>query len=281
MISNLSDLKKTSLFFVLVMVINVTQILVFRAVAPEAGVVVFTHMATPVLTTLLMLFVVTRDGYEEHGRFGLGFRPSGWRTWGLALLLPLLVLAISYGLGWLSGLATLVLPTDSGWLPRLLIDLTIGLLSTTFFVLWEEIGFRGYLLSRLMGLGSKQALIISGFLHGVWHLPIILLTPFYVSEGNRFLTVPLFLLLLTASGVITGALRLETDSIWPGTILHGAFNSFLGVCTALTVLSSPLANYLVGETGVLTLLATAAAAFWFLRRRSMDTVNLDQPVAAD
>ena len=37
MCSNVSDLKKASLFYVLVMAINLTQILIFRAVAPEAG----------------------------------------------------------------------------------------------------------------------------------------------------------------------------------------------------------------------------------------------------
>ena len=266
MFSHLSDLKKAGLFFVLVMVLNVVQILIFRAAAPESAIVVYTHMATPLLTTLLMLFVFTRDGYGQHGRFGLGLRRSGWRTWGLALLLPLLVLTTSYGLAWLSGAATLVFPLEAGGLPRLLATLTVGLLSTTFFVLWEEIGFRGYLQPKLMGLGSKQAIILAGFLHGVWHLPIILLTPFYVDLGNGFLTVPIFLLLFSAAGIVYGVLRLETDSIWPGAILHGAFNSFLGLFTMMTVLSSPLAVYLVGETGVLTLLATAVAAIWMLRR---------------
>lgn len=279
MFSHLSDLKKAGLFYVLVMALNVTQILIFRAAAPEAEIVGLTHMATPLLMTFLMLFVFTRDGYGQHGRFGLGLRPSGWRTWGLALLLPLLVLTASYGLAWLSGTAALAVPADTGGLPRLLVNLTAGLLSTTFFVLWEEIGFRGYLQPKLMGLGSKQAIILSGFLHGVWHLPIALLTPFYLAEGNRFLTIPIFLLLLTAAGVIYGVLRLETDSIWPGTILHGAFNSFLGIFTSLTVLSSPVAIYLVGESGLLTLLATAGVALWMLRRREtavQRTPALDQ-----
>lgn len=266
MFSNLSDLKKACLFYVLVITINMTQILIFRAAAPEARIVVFTHMFTPLLMTLLMLFVFTRDGVRQHGRFGLGLRRLGWRTWGLALLLPLLVLAVSYGLGWLSGAAALVMPTDGSGLPDLLVNLIINLLTTTLVVLWEEIGFRGYLQPKLMGLGTKQAIVLTGFLHGVWHLPIILLTPFYIDLGNPFLTIPIFLLLLTASGVMTGYLRLETDSIWPGTILHGAFNAFLDFFTMFTVLSAPLATYLVGETGALTLLATAVVAFWMVQR---------------
>jgi CAAX protease family protein len=280
MFPNISDFKKASLFYVLVMAINVTQVLIFRVVAPEAETVVFTHMATPLLATLLMLFVVTRDGVGQHGRYGLGFRRSGWRTWGLALLLPLLVLAVSYGLGWLSGVAALAMPTDGG-LPNFIINQLINFVVVTILVLSEEIGFRGYLLPRLLGLGPKRAAALSGFAHATWHLPIILLTPFYEVQGNLFLIIPIFLLESTAGGVIIGLLRLQTDSIWPGTILHGAFNSFWEVFGELTLLSSPIAVYLVGESGLFTLLGTVVVAFWFLRRRSMDTVTVDQPVAAD
>ena len=95
-------------------------------------------MATPLLVTILMIFVVTRDGYGQHGRFGLGFRRSGWRTWGLALLLPLLVLTVSYGLGWLSGAAALVVPKDAGGLPNLLINLPIDLIIVTISWYWAK-----------------------------------------------------------------------------------------------------------------------------------------------
>ena len=210
MFSNLSDIKKASLFYVLVMVINVTQIMIFRAVAPENGMVVFTHMATPLLGTVLMLFIVTRDGYGKHGRFGLGFRRSGWRTWGLALLLPLLVLTVSYGLGWLSSVAALAMPTD---LPSFVITQLINFVVITILVLSEEIGFHGYLLPRLLGLGPKRAAALSGFAHATWHLPIFLLTPFYEVQGNMLLIVPIFLLRSTAGGVIIGLMRLRTDSI--------------------------------------------------------------------
>jgi membrane protease YdiL (CAAX protease family) len=267
MFSNLSDFKKAGLFYVLVMALNVTQILIFRVAAPEAEIVVISHMMTPLLMTLFMLFVFTRDGYGQHGRFGLGLRRLGWRTWGLALLLPLLVLAISYGLAWLSGMAALVMPTNDGGLSNLLLNLLPELLIVILLVLSEEIGFRGYLLPRLLALGPKRAVTLSGFLHATWHLPIIFLTPFYLGGGSRFLTIPIFLLLLTAAGVIYGVLRLETESVWPSTILHGAFNAFLGAFSTLTVLSSSVAIYLVGETGLLTMVATAVVALWMLQRR--------------
>lgn len=265
MFSNLSDLKKAGLFYGLAMTLSLIVILLFRAVAPQAGIVIWANMMTPLLATVIMLFVVTRDGYTRNGRASLGLGRSGWRSWALALLLPLPILAVSYGLGWLSGTATLVAPTDNGWLPDLLIGLLFGIL----LALGEEFGFRGYLLPRLLGLGRKQALILSGFLHGTWHLPLIFLTPFYIFEGNRLLTIPIFLLLLTAGGTIYGTLRLATDSLWPSTILHASLGAYLDVFTTLTVMSSPLAIYLVGESGVLTLLVIAVVALWFIQRWQM------------
>lgn len=268
MFANLSNLKKAGLFYILVMTMNVTLVLYFRSVAPQNDIVIPIDMLTPTLTVIIMLFIVTRDGYSRDGRASLGLGRSGWRSWGVALLLPLPVLAVSYGLGWMTSSAMLVLPADNAWLPKLLIRIPFILLGI-LLALFEEIGFRGYLLPRLLELGPKRAVILSGFLHATWHLPILLLTPFWTVGGSRFLTIPVFLLVLTAAGTIYGSLQLTTSSVWPAAILHGSFNFFLDVFTELTLVASPLAFYLVGESGVLTLILVAIAAIWFIQRPSM------------
>lgn len=276
MFSHLSDLKKAGLFYGLAMTLSIAVVLSLRARVPEAEVVIMMNMMTPLLATFIMLFVVTREGYTRDGQSSLGLGRSGWRSWALALLLPLPVLAVIYGLAWLSGAAPLAAHTDNGGLLSLLKNFLPrpGILFAILLALGEEIGFRGYLLPRLLELGRTQALIVSGFLHGTWHLPVILLTPFYLTEGSRLLTIPVFLLLLTAAGTIYGVLRLGTDSLWPPTILHASFNAYLEVFTALTVMSSPLAIYLVGEGGVLTLLVAAVVALWFIQRWQMPVARI-------
>lgn len=266
MFSHLSNLKKASLFFGLAMALTLAVILIFRLVLPQSEMVILVHMLTPLLATLIMVFVITRDGVGGNSRLPIGLTRSGRQAWGLALLLPLPILAVSYGLAWASGMAAFASPIESGWIPDLLINLVINFLIITLFVVSEEVGFRGYLLPRLQGLGDKRAILLSSFLHGVWHLPLILLTPFYLAEGNRLLTIPLFLLLLTAAGAIYGTLRLVTGSLWPGVVLHSAFNVFLGLFTTLTVMRSPFAIYMIGESGVLTLVLTAVVAFWLMQR---------------
>ena len=282
MLNHLSELKKASLFYFIAMALSLALVIFFRLAAPESDIVVMANMLTPALATVIMLYVLTSDGYKRKGTFSLGLTRSGWHSWGLALLLPLVVLVITYGLGWWSGTAGFVTPTSTGWLPDLIINLLLNLLIIVPLVVGEEIGFRGYLLPRLRELGSTKAVLISGFLHGTWHLPLILLTSFYLTEGNRLLTIPLFLMLLTASGVMSGVLRLTTDSLWPSVIFHATFNAFLGVFTTLTVARSPMTIYIIGESGVLTLAVTAGVAFWFLQRwLNTSSTNLVEPVLAE
>ncbi len=266
MLNHLSELKKASLFYFIVMALSLALVIFFRLAAPESDIVVIVNMLTPALATVIMLYVLTSDGYKRKTSFSLGLTRSGWHSWGLALLLPLVVLVVTYGLGWWSGAAGFVTPTGTGWLPDLIIDILLNLLIIVPLVIGEEIGFRGYLLPRLRELGSSKTVVISGFLHGTWHLPLIFLTSFYLTEGNRLLTIPLFLMLLTASGMMSGVLRLTTDSLWPSIIFHATFNAFLGVFATLTVARSPMTIYIIGESGVLMLAVAAGIAFWFLQR---------------
>ena len=282
MLNHLSELKKASLFYFIVMALSLALVIFFRLAAPESDIVVMANMLTPALAGVIMLYVLTSDGYKRKAPFSLGLTRSGWHSWGLALLLPLVVLTITYGLAWLSGAASFLAPTGNGWFPNLFIKPLIVMLILIPLVLGEEMGFRGYLLPRLRELGSTKAVVISGFLHGTWHLPLILLTSFYLNEGNRLLTIPLFLMLLTAAGVMYGVLRLTTDSLWPSVILHAAFNAFLGVFTTLTAARSPLTIYIIGESGVLTLAVAAGVAFWLLQRwLNTRSTNLVEPVLAE
>lgn len=228
MFSSLSAIRKVIVFFCLVIALSVTTI---SLIPGEA--VVPVNMFTPLVAALLMLFVLTREGYTAAGRASLGLHRAGFRGWGVALLLPLPVLLFNYGLVWSTGLAALVVP--GGDVMRLLIKLPIGLMT--------------------------------GLLHAIWHLPLIFLTPYYHSGGNPLIVMPLFLLTLTAAGIIYGYLRLAYDSLWPAVLLHSAFNTYWGLFAAVTVASSPLAaEYLGGESGLLTLIPTAILAGWFLAR---------------
>jgi membrane protease YdiL (CAAX protease family) len=236
-------------------------------------------MFTPLLAVLLMQLVVTRDGYTKAGWAVLGLRRTGFRALGLALLLPFLTLGFGFSVVWLTGVASFAMPS-AGTLATLPLELALSAVIALPLAFGEELGWRGYLLPHLSGLGQKRALLLSGLLHGIWHLPILLLTPYYHNAGNPLIVTALFLATLTLAGVLYGYLRLTTDSVWPAVLAHGAANGFWGTFTALTITASPVAlEYLAGESGVLPLIATAVVAGWLLRRLGQQPRAAQQPIA--
>jgi membrane protease YdiL (CAAX protease family) len=136
------------------------------------------------------------------------------------------------------------------------------------FAFGEEVAWRGWLLPRLLPLGTWAAILLSGFLHAAWLLPAILLTPHYHGAGSPWLIVPGFLAVLTLAGVAYGYLRLSTGSLWPVVIMHAAINVSLARAAAITAPSdAAMADYLGGESGLFTILALMAlslaiAQFW-------------------
>lgn len=278
MFTHLSSVMKASVFYMiafgLAVVVAAAMVLV-PGLAESLGQIDL-YMLTPLVAVLLMLLVVTRDGCSRMGWQGLGLHRLGVRSWAMAFLAPLTLFAGIYGIVWSTGLGRL----DMSRLPAVG-EVLFLLVTTTVFGLAEELGWRGYLLPHLVPLGRRRALLMSGLLHGIWHLPVILMTSTYHENGNRLIVVALFLLSLTAAGVFYGYLRLMSESVWPAALAHGAINTLATLFATITVaVGSPvLLEYWAGESGVLSLVGITLLAGWLLYRLEQKPVAV-QPVAA-
>jgi len=271
MFTNLTNSAKAFLFFMIAFGLTVTVSLLYPILGEMT---VFIHMYTPTLATLIMMLVVTRDGYSKAGWANLGLHRAGLRWWLLALLGPLVLMSAVYGIVWNTSVAQAVFP-DGSRLGEMASNVAIGLGISSALAIGEEIGFRGYLLPRLVQLGTTKALLLSGLLHAIWHFPLMLLTPVYPILGNWLIVGPIILLTLTSAGVFYGYLQLTSKSVWPATLAHGTINLSFELFAELTVSTSPLAlEYLAGETGVLTLVATALSAAVLLYRLRQRRSNL-------
>jgi membrane protease YdiL (CAAX protease family) len=256
---SLTDVQKGATFYVMTLGL---ALLVALFGPTDTNTIQILNMLTTTAGVLLMLLVITPDGYHRAGWAELGLHRAGWRYWPLALLAPSAVLVASYGAATLLGQVTWRFAPDTA------INLAINIVIVSFFAFFEEIGWRGYLLPKLATGYPRVAPALVGFLHGVWHLPLMLLTTAYNPVGNRLIVVPLFLAILTTAGVLYGYLRNASGSLWPVVIAHGTFNAVLGVLAGAAVAANPTtAAYLTGETGVFTLLALIIVA-WILTRRS-------------
>jgi len=129
----------------------------------------------------------------------------------------------------------------------------------------EEFGWRAYLLPKLLDLGVKKALIISGIIWGIWHLPVIAMGYNYGSgyPGAPWLGMVIMVWVTMAWGILIGWLTLRGKSVWPAVIAHGALNGFAAISTLVTKGSpSPLVGPL--PTGVIASLPFVVAAIWVL-----------------
>jgi membrane protease YdiL (CAAX protease family) len=267
MFLTLSPLRQAAVFYLLALG-GVTA-------AALTGASTAVAMLVPAIAALLMLLIVTREGWSRRGWASLGVHRAGFRSWPVAVAVPLVIVAVGAVTAvstnkahWeTSGQAAGFSPAF--WLGIVLINIVYASLTVS---LTEEIGWRGYLLPRLGQLGTRKTLLLSGLLHGLWHLPVILLTTLYHPAGNRLIVLTMFSVTVTAVGVFLGWLRLRSGSVWPPVLAHSANNVGIMWLGDLVMGDAVTIQYIADE-GIIHLLAYVAIATAILLR-----ANSAQPV---
>jgi membrane protease YdiL (CAAX protease family) len=277
MFTKLTDTTKGAIFAVLVLSLAVGAALLIRFLDVTSNLVMFSiWSSTPTVATLIMLLVVTRDGYTKEGWKSLGLHRLGLNVWWIAFGLTLLITVAASAVVWATPLASFTMP-EGGILDPIISFFIVFGMTVVWFGLAEEIGMRGYLQPRLMSLGRTRALTLVGLVFATWHMPLIFLAPAQVDfpTGNLLLFFPLFYGTFIAASFFFGYMRIYTGSIWPASIAHAVHNAVWNVVGAFTLITvSPVLVevYLVGDFGLLILIGTAIGAIWFGHRfkRGMD-----------
>src|SRR5919202_970234 len=241
---------------------------------------IFGRMFSPAVASVLARLVL-REGFADVS-FRLGGRRT-WRTMALALILPIVIGTIAYGLAWTTGLAQFDPQPSAGLGAQLASEVTsspmamfvimlvlatiVWVFPQSVFAAGEEIGWRGYMLTRLIDAGVPRPVLVSGLIWGLWHIPLVL-AGVYVAGSSPVVSAPLLMVGATSTGFVIARMRLETGSIWPAIALHGAWNSTIqGAFDPATTGTGAGATLWVGEAGILTALALVVAAVIFSRGR--------------
>jgi len=110
---------------------------------------------------------------------------------------------------------------------QILLALTIAPFINVLFALGEELGWRGFLLPHLMPLGQWKAILISGIIWGVWHVPAVAQGLNY--PGYPILGIFMMIVFCVLLGIIFSWLYLNTKSPWVAALAHGSINASAGL----------------------------------------------------
>lgn len=206
-------------------------------------------MLTPAIAALIVVFFVERPAGKARALGLWPMKPTG-RLIGylaLGLVVPIALVLVALPIGSLLGVypadfvnfsafqqildsqlaaaGSPALPIPIGVLVALqFVNIILGAFINLIPALGEELGWRGWLLPKLMKLGTVPALLISGVIWGLWHAPLILLGYNY-SNAPGWLGLTMMVGMCIVVGAVFGWLRLRSESVWPAALAHGAFNA--------------------------------------------------------
>src|SRR5215203_6795489 len=192
MFTRLTDTSKATIFSVLVLLLAVGDALLIKALGLTPGLgLAALWMCTPTVATLIMLLVVTREGYSKEGWKSLGLHRLGLNVWWIAFGVTLFITVAASAIVWATPLASFAVPEGGIINPLIGFLMLVGVYTLTF-ALGEEIGMRGYLQPHLMSLGRTRALLLVGLVWGTWHMPLYYFMAKLFPVGNVLLFLPLF-----------------------------------------------------------------------------------------
>ena len=236
---------------------------------PHAGINVILSAMAPVTAVLAITAFTTPRGRRRELWGSFGLRRSGRSAWAVACFVPLLLATGAYAVAVAVGVADLrSFDVTVGGVSLAGANLITSLLTMTVIFLGEEIGWRGYLLPRIQQLTSRRrAALVTGFVHGCFHLPLVLVATTYDEFGSRWIVAPMVVAVITMGGVFYAYLWDRTGSVWTVSMAHGAVNIAFGLGASAVVASSEAdLAYVAGESGLATFGAAAVLGVVLLAR---------------
>lgn len=174
----------------------------------------------PLLVSLIMRFL-TRD-WSDRGikpAIGKNFR------WYIISFLALPVLMVTT---LLIGILLSVSSVSEFALGKFLQTVLTALPIFFIFAIFEEVGWRGYLVPKLDSLGMNRlvASAIVAVVWATWHMPYIRELTWVYSSEDLLVFIPRFYLLCFAFSILYGEIRSLTATFWPAVLMHAIGNAF-------------------------------------------------------
>jgi len=204
----------------------------------------FASMPIPAIAVLVMSNVFKAPVTDIKS----GKLPVGWLLPALFLMpviihavcLPLIAVLNRGRLPWQSWLIIkkenlYISPDNFGWgalsLNRLVFKIFInaitGFVIVSALAFLEEIGWRAWMLPRLIKkFNVKKGVLAGALIWALWHVPFMLSGILYVKSVPGYLVLLINPFGIFGAGLIIGWFWIKTKSIWIVSIAHGALNNW-------------------------------------------------------
>ena len=120
------------------------------------------------------------------------------------------------------------------------------------FAVFEEFGWRGYLVPKLasMGINTYLASAVVAIVWTTWHLPYLRELVWVYSSEDLIAFIPRYYLALFAFAILYNEIRIITGSVWPAVLMHCLTNSFGHPLAADFLTIAPGKDVLVSASGL-------------------------------
>jgi len=241
----------------------------FGELAAQAGI-------STLLMCIPLIGAIFVSGKFYKGQHALGFNRCKFVYIVPAVLIPLIYLVLSYGLFWLFAKGSYIgnLSELIGYAAKysgkeipdgiaIIISLVITFIVCVITALGEEVGWRGFMYPVMQRIwGWKKAIIVSGCIWAVWHLPLVI-SGLYLPDTVMVYRIPAFIIEVFALTVIITWIRMKSNSVWTAILFHAIHNYFDQVILQ-SLTKNTNSAYFVGETGIITIFFTILIAFFIL-----------------
>jgi membrane protease YdiL (CAAX protease family) len=120
------------------------------------------------------------------------------------------------------------------------------------FALGEEIGWRGLMFNRLSHLSVNKRVIITGFVWGIWHAPLILMGHNY--PAHPITGVFMMVLFCVVLSYLMDWLRSNSNSVLAPAAFHGMINASAAGMMLFVNSGHELIGSVVGLAGILAII---------------------------
>ena len=229
------------------------------------------YMWAPALANILTR-LITREGWKDSW-----LRPNfkkSWKYWLAAWLLPPVIVVVGALIFFLVlpkyfdpelSVIKSMLPNQGQGLPiplfaiiilQFVQGIIIAPIINSFFTFGEEFGWRGYLLQKLLPMGTRKAVLLLGLIWGIWHAPVIAMGHNYGFDYPIFpwLGILAMIWFTIVVGIFLAWVTIRANSVWPAVIGHAVINGITGISVLMSkgepsTLIGPLATGILGGSG--------------------------------